>query len=245
MPVEGDYRPLYEAGLTTYDAKVFITIVKSGPLSALEASKLSNVPYPKVYQSLKRLMEMGWIRAEEGRPKKYIALSPEVILERYRAMEGNKVKLFEDFVKEEIVPFYEAGGSRERFNVWLVRGRKGVLDASSEVLLEVKNEAKIALPHVSPELIKDSIFTQRLIKHLREASIKVLVEPSLYQLVKEQLPRADVKQRQAMFGGGAISDSGKVIIILPMYSEELVGIVSNHPYVAAIAEKYFEFLWEG
>lgn len=64
---------LMKMGLTEYESKVMISIVKSGESPAKEISLSSGVPYSRIYDTINDLLKKGWIKKKEGRPSLFCA----------------------------------------------------------------------------------------------------------------------------------------------------------------------------
>ena len=62
---------LINMGLTEYESKVIISIIKHGEASAKRISIDSGVPYSRIYDTLNDLLKKDWIRKKEGRPSLY------------------------------------------------------------------------------------------------------------------------------------------------------------------------------
>jgi sugar-specific transcriptional regulator TrmB len=74
---------LQSLGLTVYESKVYAALLLFGPLSSSDLANKSEVPQPRVYDVIKSLMEKGLVAIIQNRPKKFIALNPEVALKDY------------------------------------------------------------------------------------------------------------------------------------------------------------------
>ena len=64
---------LMKMGLTEYESKVMISIVKSGESPAKDLSLNSGVPYSRIYDTINDLLKKGWIKKKEGRPSLFCA----------------------------------------------------------------------------------------------------------------------------------------------------------------------------
>ncbi|MDP8023738.1 MAG: TrmB family transcriptional regulator [Nitrososphaeria archaeon] len=240
---EDRFQILLKFGLTLYDVKVFQALLNGGSMTAQEIARYSHVPYPKVYSSLKKLSEIKWIKEEKSWPSKYYLASPDEILLRFKEKIDNDVKEFESFIESSVRPVYNSKGMTEKSDVWLVNGYKAVIETFLEAIKLAKEEVKIAIPF-DP--------SQNLLVELRESTfkkqdlkIKVLTASRSSKNIKKFLPKAEVRARDFMFGGGVISDSRTVVLMLSMSEGDYTAIASNHPYLAMLADSYFNYLWEG
>jgi len=88
-----------------------------------------------------------------------------------------------------------------------------------------------------------------LLSNMNSRGIKVsIMVPSV--TAKEAIRRlkglAEVRVREQMFGGGMISDSNQIIILLGEEPEKglTLAISSEHVGLVKFGKIYFEFLWE-
>ncbi|MGC8568869.1 MAG: TrmB family transcriptional regulator [Nitrososphaeria archaeon] len=241
--MEDRFQILEKIGLTTYDIRIFQTLLNGGVMSAQEISRASRVPYPKVYTSLKKLIDMKWVKEEKGWPSRYYLASPDEILMRYKEEMEKRLTEFETFLERVVRPIYSSKGMTERFDVWLVNGLKAVMDTFIEAIKLAKREVKIAMPFEPAQSFIDQI--KAVVVKNPELSVRVLTSENAAATVKRAIPKAEVRFRDAMFGGGVISDSKMVVLMLSMAQGDYTAIASNHPYLAMLAESYFSYLWEG
>lgn len=232
---------LSKFGLNSYDIKVFETLLYGGSMSAQEISKASHVPYPKVYASLKKLVGINWVKVEKGWPSKYYLASPDELVLRFKETEEEKIREFEEFVTTVVKPALASKGVTERSDVWLVNGYKAVAETLVETLKLTREEAKLAFPF---ELKEDILLKLKEALKNKDLKVKILTIKEVAKDLKKALPKAEIRSRDFLFGGGLISDSKSVVLILYMPQGEYTAIASNHPYLAALADSYFNYLWE-
>jgi sugar-specific transcriptional regulator TrmB len=231
-------------GFSSYDIKVYLLVAESGYATAYDINKKSGVPYPKVYESLKKLISRGWVKIEKGRPNKYFPSDPDEVLNHERDNLNEQFNLLKSSFEENIRPMYEKRGIKEKSDILLVRGARNVLTGILSVIKPTKIDLKIALPFI-PDNISEFEPVANLINKLNGVEVKVLTNKESYGTIKRYMPGVEIRVRDTMFGGGIISDSKMVALI---FSDEdkksnSMAIVSDHPYLALIADSYFEYLW--
>jgi sugar-specific transcriptional regulator TrmB len=74
---------LRRAGLTTYESEAYLSLLQKRELTAEEISKNTSIPITRVYGTLEQLMQKGFARVVESRPKKFHAISPEEAKREY------------------------------------------------------------------------------------------------------------------------------------------------------------------
>ncbi|MEJ2314439.1 MAG: helix-turn-helix domain-containing protein [Nitrospirota bacterium] len=78
MVVNNLVHHLREAGLTEYEARAYITLVRENPLTAYEIARRSGIPTSKVYGVVSRLAERGVLSVRgEGRARSYVPIDAE------------------------------------------------------------------------------------------------------------------------------------------------------------------------
>ena len=77
-----DINLLKQLGLTTYEAKAYITLSSLIQATADEISDKSDIPRSKIYDVLKRLNSKDYIKIESGRPLTYHVNPPINVLKR-------------------------------------------------------------------------------------------------------------------------------------------------------------------
>ena len=74
---------LRDLGLSEYEARAYRSLLRAGPTTAKELSQTSEVPMGRIYDVLNGLEQHRLVRSQAaGRPKKYVAVEPEIALDR-------------------------------------------------------------------------------------------------------------------------------------------------------------------
>src|SRR3989441_3667192 len=207
-------KALKEFGLTEYEAKVYVSLVESGTQAASELSRTASIPYSKIYEILGNLERKGWVETEQGRPSKYFPKPPATALESSRVRTENTLKSSQMDALAELQPLYEKKGVQERPDIWIVRGQNNILDRIKETLGRTRRELLVAMPIVPESVI--SMATPALsLMNSRDIKVSVMVpSPTTKDVVRKLKGVAEVRIREQMFGGGIISDSNEIIILL-------------------------------
>src|ERR1044072_2741975 len=109
-------------GLTSYEIKVYLSLLETGSMTASDVSKKSGVPYSKIYEVLNSLEDKGWLESASSRPQKFFPKSPLTALEAMRMRIENGIKDNEGLIITELMPVYEKSGTKERPEIWVARG---------------------------------------------------------------------------------------------------------------------------
>jgi sugar-specific transcriptional regulator TrmB len=74
---------LRDLGLSEYEARAYRALLRTGPTTAKDLSRASEVPMGRVYDVLNSLEQHNLVRSQAAsRPKKYAAVEPDAALDR-------------------------------------------------------------------------------------------------------------------------------------------------------------------
>lgn len=82
--------------LNIYETKVWLALLSKGISSAGEVSELSGVPRSRTYDVFESLEKQGFVIQKLGKPVKYIAVKPEIVIEK---LKNNTIKISEEKIK--------------------------------------------------------------------------------------------------------------------------------------------------
>ena len=86
---------LKDIGFNTYEAKVYIALLKKYPATGYEAAKLSGIPQSRAYDTLKTLEEKGIVAATNAKPVLYTPIKPKQILSNYKKKVESSINYLE------------------------------------------------------------------------------------------------------------------------------------------------------
>lgn len=140
--------------LTFYEARVYLALVKNGPLNGSEVGFLSNVPRPKVYGALRLLERKGLVRITPSSPLTIRAVSPLTALKAKADALFNQAVSTQEII-QRLAEEHELGeqrGSRvelprEANELWYIDGREHIYHTISQMLRRaVKSISYYATP---------------------------------------------------------------------------------------------------
>lgn len=85
------HEKLLELGLSDYEARAYLALMRKCAGTMREISKESGVPYQKIYQVCELLEEKGLVKLIHGRPKRVKLVDPEISLKAYRERLVDKI----------------------------------------------------------------------------------------------------------------------------------------------------------
>jgi sugar-specific transcriptional regulator TrmB len=82
---EGVVDRLRILGMSLYESKIYIGLLRHGPQNGNEVSKSAGIPSSKVYSTLERLASKGIVHSvRTGSGTQYVCISPEELVRRFR-----------------------------------------------------------------------------------------------------------------------------------------------------------------
>ncbi|MDA4126241.1 MAG: helix-turn-helix domain-containing protein [Thaumarchaeota archaeon] len=236
---------LVALGLTGSEVKAYVALLKGGTMTASEVSRAARIPYSKVYNALESLHKRGWVEEQKSRPIVYTAKPPDTALEELKSRQETERMEKEQVALEELMRVYVSRGEQEKPDIWIMRGTNEILSRVKNLLLNCRAELLIALP---PQLLPFIDRIDPLMAALKEKGVRslILTSPELPSSVADKLARyAEIRTRKTMYGGGLISDSREVVLLLGGGEQGAgpLAIWASHHGLASFAKDYFEFLW--
>jgi sugar-specific transcriptional regulator TrmB len=130
-------------GLSSYEAKCYVSLASLGPSEPKKIAKDAKVPHTSVYPSLESLQEKGWVEETLTRPVTYRAKKPSMV----KSMVASKL----DDAFEELDRIYRAEPYEEAELVFTIRGREKVLTKIYELIRGAKDSLMIVGPPMGLE----------------------------------------------------------------------------------------------
>jgi sugar-specific transcriptional regulator TrmB len=218
--VEKLIEALKDFGLSEYEAKVLLTLIAKGELTAKEISEFSGVPRTSVYEVVRSLTNKGLVIAS-GKPLKFRALPANELMRLFSRRLQDNIEL----LKKEL-PNIEKGGTKREEVVKVYTGEMAI-NALRECIEEAEKEIIVATTSLD----------ERIKELLKDARCRVVVmAPNA-----ESLPNATFYQMDVNVGsikhGMLLIDGIKVAIYLTQ-SETMWLMMGS----GGFAEFYREFL---
>ena len=148
---------LTRLGLTTYEAKAYLALVRRDSSTAAQVARLAGVPRQRIYDVLATLVEKGLASTRPGQVVKYAAIAPELALERLVSDERQRLADLEAETQaliEELSPAFHEG--QEESNpleyIEVLRDRRAINERFDELQAGIKREILVFTkpPYATP-----------------------------------------------------------------------------------------------
>ncbi len=167
--------------LNIYETKVWLALVSKGVASAGEIAQISEVPRSRTYDVLESLEKQGFAMAKVGKPTKYIAIKPEMVLEKLKKNTmfnaEEKVKVLDNLKGtreyEELQELHNSSTilvKREDITS-SIKGRSNILSYARDIIENAGKEVVICLP--ANDLIEKARIFSGLFEKLKKQNIAI------------------------------------------------------------------------
>ncbi len=252
---------LEQFGLSNYENKSYLALLRMGMADARSISTESEVPYGRIYDTLDGLKSKGIINEIPGRPKQYTVVEPDIALKnliREKQLEMRELEKQAEIAAQNLNNIYEQ--KPEDKLVWKAAIGEDLYLTYFDLLAEARREflayIEIFDAGFQEENFREYLELFRLMKR-NKINIQIIIgiddigrleeaveeNPELLQIVD----LGEIKYTTKKHQGFTIIDREKVIIKVanPMNGEEmLAAIYLWQKNLGSTLRKSFFELWE-
>jgi sugar-specific transcriptional regulator TrmB len=246
-PVMADLRDL---GLSEYEARAYRSLLETGPTTAKELSRVSDVPMGRIYDVLNSIEQADMVRSQSAsRPKKYAAVEPDTALERLLADKRRELERKADQYEEIVADLRDeletADPVEETFWTAAV-GPEAVVELMIERLAAADERVVFVLSTYTERFFESEIdgaqglVLDELVAGLdRGVDVRLLMRPDLVSLLPESVGARyreslsdhegfEVRTSENVSGTFALVDSAETVIEVPhpLNAEEVFGMIA-------------------
>ncbi len=247
---------LTKLGLTTYEAKAYLALIRRDTSTAAQVSRLSQVPRQRIYDVLSSLVDKGLASARPGGVVKYGATAPELALERLLDRHRTELAAVEretGALIMDLAPQFKAGQAESDplEYIEVLRDREAINERFDELQGAIEHEILVFTkpPYATPpqdEVVGLEVTQSHEARSVYEYS--VFEDPAVTEGVRRFVEAGEmarfvptlplklviIDERIVMFG---MEDpvAGK---------SDLTIVVVEHPSLAAILKIAFNAVWE-
>jgi sugar-specific transcriptional regulator TrmB len=247
---------LTRLGLTSYEAKAYLTLTGRDSFTAAEVARLAGLPRQRIYDVLGSLVEKGLAVARPGDVLKYTATEPGLAIDRLIA--GHRGQLTElerqaHTMIDELTPAFRAGQRHTdplQF-IEVLRSRNAINARFSELQASVQREILVFTkpPYASPP--QENIEGLNVVRTHRACSLyelSVLNDPEATEGVRRFI-KAGEEARFVPELPLKLVIIDQAIVMFGMQdpvagSSDLTMMVVEHPALAAVLKTAFNAYWE-
>jgi len=228
--------------LNIYETKVWLALLGKGVASAGETAEMSGVPRSRTYDVLESLEKRGFAMIKLGKPVKYVAIKPNIIIEKLKTSvirnADEKVKVLAELknTKEygELEQLYTVGIQPVRHEdiSGAIKGKSTIYSHIKELLENAQKEVIICTS--VDEINTKSRFFSSIFEKLNQANIKLKIalsgeEKEIKKInIKYKIKAKPIKIDSKFY----IADSNEILFAISKSSlpDEELAIWLNTPF---------------
>ncbi len=256
---------LRDLGLSEYEARAYRSLLNTGPTTAKELSRASDVPMGRIYDVLNSIESYNLVRSQTAsRPKKYVAVEPATALDRLledkKRELAEKAETYEGIVEELSEELHAAEPVEEQFWTAVV-GPEETIDLLLERLAAADRQVVMVAADPSPQVDVRTVGEEALTALEdgldRGVAVDVLLNPALVDALSPEVGRRyretlqaregfSVRTSDEVSGTFTIVDDVEVCIQVPnpLGSGEAFGMIDlKDPEFAARVREEFLPSW--
>jgi sugar-specific transcriptional regulator TrmB len=133
---------LKELGLTEYEAKIYITLTRLNSGNVSEITRESDVPRPKIYETLNELEKKDLVEVQYGKPRRYRPTPPEVAVDKL----AQKYHNARDLAVMGLKNLEKIETERPEEIIWTLRGGEQIINRMQTMLSRANSEVIMGFP---------------------------------------------------------------------------------------------------
>ncbi|SNR23436.1 HTH-type sugar sensing transcriptional regulator TrmB [Halorubrum vacuolatum] len=151
--------------LGEYEIDAYLAVLEHGELTASGIADRTDIPQPRVYDTVRSLSDRGLVELRESRPMKIVAVDPS---EAFGELQSSFTEMVDELEARYTAP------TRETEAVSLVKSRSTILRYLEEVIADAEYELAVSL---TPDLLRR--FREELARKVAAGvSVELLVTPA-------------------------------------------------------------------
>jgi len=256
---EKDVVGLRRLGLTEYEARIYLALVRMGPKKASEVSFFGQVPRTKAYGAIRELERKGLLRIIPGNPELYAPSSPSEVLMPLMAKLNRETKHSEDVIQALAVT-YESGkflkreAPKEVTEFWQMDGRQNVFNKITQVF----NDARRAVNYSTSAsgLIRAYKAHSDVLEKARRqgATVRVIspISTENASVAQEFSEIVDLRQIESPFTASFVSVDTRELVVIQSKPDDLrtdrgsdTAIWTSNRLLVELHEQLFDLVWSG
>lgn len=243
--------------LNIYETKVWLALLSRGVSSAGEIAEMSGVPRSRTYDVLESLEKRGFAIEKLGKPVKYIAVKPEVVIEK---LKNNVVKNAEEKVKvlsglretqefDELKELHKSGIEpiKNQELSTSIKGRSNLYSQMRDIMENAK--ASVYISTSAFELLSKQKMFEETFGRLKKSGtdIRVIISDSPEEAKKLSKKFGTMIKSKSINARFIIADKKEIIFTIKptsVHEDFDYGVWINSEYFANSMGYLFELAWK-
>ena len=131
---------LKNLGFNSYEAKVYLALLKKYPATGYEIAQMANIPQSRAYDAIKSLIADKYVISNSEKPQTYYPVSPKELTQRYKRKMNSTIEFLEKKLPKVKDNYNEPIYSIEGYDDILEKVKEIINHAKNSIYLEVWEE---------------------------------------------------------------------------------------------------------
>jgi len=232
MTNEPVIRRFQELGMSLYEARIYVGLLRHGAQNGNELSKTSGVPSSKVYSTVEKMIGQGFVHSiKNGASTQFVCIEPAELLARLRKRYNEPI----DYLEQALPPLATFEPGEAFLNV---AGLGPVREAASSIIAAAKENVRLSLWAEDLDPLRDALETA----DEREVSIFGMLYSDDEELPAGRWLRHSYQEIVANRIGGRmltlVADSAEALIARIPRLGEASAVRTRSPVLTLIVQEY-------
>lgn len=253
---ESEITALRRLGLTEYESRLYLALLRNGPIKASQLSFFGQVPRTKTYGAIKELQRKGLVSITPGKPEIYAPGSPIEVLMPIVSRLDHDIKDSEHVVQSlamtyESSKYVKRDVPKQSDQFWHIEGRQSINNKLNQLMKDASQS--ISYSTTPAGLIRAYRVHANALEHAAKkgATVRLLspVTPENSALVNEFSEIVDFRTTQEPLASFVCVDS-KELVVLDSRPDDVstdqgadIAVWTTNRLLVELFEKLFEEVW--
>jgi sugar-specific transcriptional regulator TrmB len=249
---------LRRLGLTEYEARIYLALIRMGSKKASEVSYFGQVPRTKTYGAIRELERKGLLRIIPGKPELYAPAAPSEHLLPVVMKLNREVKESEEVV-QSLAVLFESSKYTKQYAIpedvkefWRIDGRKDILRKLTEILGDATKSVNYATSAWG--LVRAYKVHSEVLEEAKNRGLVVrLLSPissENFAVAREFSEILEIRQVEKPFDVSFISVDARQLVVMESKPEDLKidrgfdrAMWTTNKMIVGVHDQLFERMW--
>jgi sugar-specific transcriptional regulator TrmB len=230
--MEDSLRHLQKLGFSDYEARAYVALLRDYPATRYQLSQNASIPDSKIYEVVRRLQDKGVISGLQGRPPRFVPLSPQDLVDQLQRRTRESI----DDLRQSLPRVAAQPGAHW---IWNLEGYDAIIAQAKELLDSAEQEVIAAMWHHEETELMDCLraaFERGVsLTFLAYDAAKVDFGNVRQHGFEEEMARQLLDRQGRLL---AIVADGTRVLVASSLDQSASGVWTNHSSLATIVQRY-------
>jgi sugar-specific transcriptional regulator TrmB len=254
---ERELSALRHLGLNEYESRIYLVLVRKGPIKAGEISFFGQVPRTKTYGAIRELERKGLLRVIPGKPELYAPLSPSEVLMPLVTKLNKEVRNTEELIHAlaltyESSKYVKREAPKEASEFWEIEGRQAIFNKLNQIMNDASKSVNYSTS--ASGLIRAYKAHSEILENAKKrgATVRFLTQISAENsgVARELSEVVDLKRLEKPFANSFVSVDSKELVVIESRPDDLrtdrgtdLAIWTTNKLLIELHEQLFDRVW--